>query len=427
MKRTSVLFQKVGNVGKYVPPSERAVKQHLNYEKTKNRNNRIGKFIQYTALGLVSGSILMYLWQPWNPYSKTVSSELRKGLWEERDGKDDYLIALKHYQNALQKAKSENMNQLSLNYTGIVLKIAEMYEKLKMDEKQSTTYLNLGNFIFENLIHGNIAKDDPERELLIDRDLIVITRWAMLTQQLKGKMWMDKIDTELKDRMGFIENHEMKDVLPWLINDNKLGSINEGELIEIWAQENNIKKGFKTSKEQWIDQNIQSNEGQEFLNCWNILRSYQDKKWPIWIQSYLKLRDYYAMFEMRRGNFVSGVQILQSNLLWLVIGDFDDAVNGSTQIVNLASAWFQLGQSENNQDFYDKAKIIYEKLLSVVGENDPILPITNFSLGVLYLEQNQRDLAEKHFNHAKIQAIKLNQIQIIDKIDDEYLKEFKSN
>lgn len=425
LKRTGVLFRKIENVGKYVPPSERAVKQHLDYEKTKKRNNRIGKFIQYTALGLVSGSILMYLWQPWNPYSKPVSQELRKGLWKERDGVDDFLMALKHYQNALDEAKAENMNQLSLNYTGIVLKIAEMYGKLKMTEQQSMTYFNLGNFIFENLIHGNIPKDDPERELLIDRDLIVITRWAMLNQQFKGKKWIDEINTELKDRIEFIEGHEMKDTLPWLISDDKLKGIDEIELIEIWANDNNMKKIFKSSKEKWIEKNITSKEGQEFLSCWNILRSYQDKKWPLWVQSYLKLRDFHAMLEMRKGNLTTCIQVLQSNLLWLVIGGFDDTVNGTTQIVNIASAWFQLGQLKNDNTCYDKSRMIYEKLLSVVDENDPILPMTNYSLGVLYLEQNKRDLAEKYFNRAKIQAIELHQLQIIDKIDNEYLRETK--
>lgn len=151
------MFEQAKSVSHYVPPSQRAIIEHREFAKRKRQSDILGKIVRYGALTLVGGSLLMYVWQPWNPYSKEVSKELRKGLWEERDSKEDYLQALQHYITAMQVAKDEEgMDQLSLQYTGIVLKVAEMYQNLKMTDKLITTYYNLSTFIFENLIHGNI-------------------------------------------------------------------------------------------------------------------------------------------------------------------------------------------------------------------------------------------------------------------------------
>lgn len=420
LKRTRILYQ-VNKPLKYIPPSERAVIEHEKLAKDSRRKNLVGKIVQYGVFTLVGGSILMYLWQPWNPYSKEVSKELRKGLWDERDGKDDHLMALKHYQNALKAAKREGMDQLSLEYTGIVLKIAEMYQNLKMNDNLIKTYFNLSTFIFENLLHNTISKENPERDLLIERDLTVITRWAMLLQDLKPENWMMDVNNELRDRIAYIENKELQEKLPWILNETK--QIDTIELIDVWSAS---RKEFLSNgaKSGWIESNVKSDEAKDFLNCWDIFRDFKSKKWPNWMESYLRLRDFYAMFLMRVGNFPLSIQILQSNLLWSIVSGLTDTVNEKTQISNLASAWFQLAQNSNKKEAnkaYKNSKQIYEKLISVVGPNDPILPITFYSLGVLSLQINDIKSAERNFSSARKLAVELDQIQIIDKIDDEVL------
>lgn len=422
-KRNRILYQLNK---KYISPSERATLKYQNYTKNQRRNNLIGKYVQYIFLSLVGGSVLGYMWQPWNPYSKEVSKKLRKGLWEEREGKDDHLTALKYYQEALKVAKDdENMNQLSLKYTGIVLKMAEMYENLKINDKVISTYFNLSTFIFENLIHGNISKNNIERDLLIDRDLIVITRWAELMQELKPKNWVVDVNNELQDRIAYIENTEIQYELPWTVDNhaNKNKKILTEELIDIWLEGRNSSFNIDLPiKSKWIEQNIESEDGKEFLKCWNILRSLKGKIWPEWIESYLRMRDFYAMFQMRLGNLGLCIQILQSNLLWSSIAGFQDTVNGTTQILNLASAWFQLGQLNNDFKSYQTSRIIYEKLIASLKENDPILPMSYYSLGVLFLQLNDKKMATENFSRAKDLAIEMNQLQIVDKIDDELLK-----
>lgn len=427
LKRSNNLYQQAKNVSRYVPPSQRAIMQHKEFAKSKRQSDILGKIVRYGALTLVGGSILMYLWQPWNPYSNEVSKELRKGLWEERDGKEDYLNALKYYIKAMKVAKEdERMNQLSLEYTGIVLKVAEMYQNLKMTDKLTATYFNLSTFIFENLIHGNILDDNPEKELLIDRDLIVITRWAMLMQKEKPKNWLSDVNNELRDRMAFIENDEILNDLPWIANNPKSKKINTNDLIEVWAEMKEDKFGINhTKKTEWIEENIKSEEGKQYLECWNIMRSFQDRKWPLWIESYLKLRDFYAMLQMNSGNITSCIQILQSNLLWSTIAGFDNSISGTTQIHNIASAWFQFGQLTNDRTAYTNSRTIYEKLISKVSKNDPILPISYYSLGVLALQLNDKELAAQNFFKAKTLAVDLDQLQIVDKIDDELIKKLK--
>lgn len=429
LKRTNKLYQQAKSVSRYVPPSQRAIIQHKEYAKSKRQSDVLGKIVRYGAFTLVSGSILMYLWQPWNPYSNEVSKELRKGLWEERDGNEDYLNALKYYLKAMKVAKeNEHMDQLSMQYTGIVLKVAEMYQNLKMTDNLTATYYNLSTFIFENLIHGTIKDDNPEKELLIDRDLIVITRWAMLMQKAKSKNWVSDVSNELRDRMAFIENNEMLNDLPWIATDPKSKKINTNDLIDIWAETKVDRFGINhTKKTEWIEENINSEEGKQYLECWDIMRSFRDRNWPVWIESYLKLRDFYAMLQMNRGNTTSCIQILQSNLLWSTVAGFDNSVNSTTQIHNLASAWFQLGQQTNDKTAYANSRAIYEKLISKVTTKDPILPISYYSLGVLALQLEDKKSATQNFSKARALAVDLDQLQIVDKIDDELLKNLKIN
>lgn len=402
---------------KYIPPSQKNAQEFQEAARKRRLNDRIAKYLQIGFVSFIGGSIVMYYWQPWNPYSTNVSRDLRKGLWEERDGKEDFLKALKHYQEALRTIKEEGVvDQLSLKYTGIVLKIAEMYEKLGDKQSVMQTYFNLGNFIFENLIRGKLL-ENQERDQLIDRDFIVMTRWAMLEKEMKPQGWKKSINEELSDRIGYTENYLIKEKLPWLIESNK-DKIDMTEVIDIWSKK---RQGNDVTNE-WINENISSKEGKEFLQCWDIFRSFKNKTWPSWIQTYLSLRDFYAMFLMETGETKKSIPLLESNLLWSVIAGFQDHARVPTQIVNIASAWFNLGQDTNDIKAYRRAKKIYERLIEVSAKDEPILPISYYSLGVLYLQLQDRKQAVEYFNKAKDLAVELNQIQILDKIDDELLR-----
>lgn len=404
---------------KYIPPSEKAIEDHLIYAKRKKTRERIGKYIQYTVGGLVGTSILMYLWQPWNPYSVEVSKDLRKGLWEERESHDDYLKALKHYQIALKTANQEGMDQLSLKYTGIILKVAEMYQNLGMHDRLIETYYKLSEFIFLNLIDGKRSIAEEDRELLIDRDLIVITRWAMLMEENKKRDWLPQVESELKDRMAYIENHEIPPKFPWLYSgkgtkDDKIPDLID--LITIWAN--------PQLKNKWIEDHVADDEGKEFLQCWDIMRSFSDKEWPKWIHSYLKLRQFYADLQMKQRKYPECIQILQSNILWSIVGNLDTPRGTGVQILNLASCWFDYGQFNDSKIALDRSKSIYLKLSNVLkGNPDQTtnLAMTYYSLGVQFQFEGKEKESLEYFEHAKELALELGTTQIIEKIDDNIL------
>lgn len=419
LRCTRVLKQQIKPT-KYVPPSQKAIDEHIKFEGKKKTREKIGKYIQYTVGGLVGTSLLMYLWQPWNPYSVEVSKDLRKGLYEERDTHQDYLKALKHYQIALKSANEEGMDQLSLKYTGIILKVAEMYQNLKMNDQLIETYYKLSEFIFLNLIENKRSIPEEDRELMIDRDLIVITRWAMLMEEQKKQNWLPQVETELKDRMAYIENHEIPPKFPWLYNEKK--SEQDGkipdliDLITIWAT--------PSLKNKWIEDYVPDNEGQEFLKCWDMMRSFNDKEWPKWIESYLKLRQFYSDLQMRQRNFPECIQILQSNILWSILGNLDTPKGTGTQILNLASCWFEYGQQNDLQVALDRSKSIYLKLSTALKghpEQTTNLAMTYYSLGVQYQTEGNEKESLKYFEQAKDLALELGITQIIEKIDDNIL------
>jgi hypothetical protein len=112
-----------------------------------------------------------------------VAAKLRKGLRAEREvsegkGKEkDYTLALQYYLEALQEADEIGMDSLSDEYTGLQIKIAEMYEKLGMDEEARLLYREIGTFYIQALASGNVAPSI--RPHLIQRDLRIALKTAM--------------------------------------------------------------------------------------------------------------------------------------------------------------------------------------------------------------------------------------------------------
>lgn len=92
-----------------------------------------------------------YMWWPKHTFPSLVAKILRKGLWAESDkGENDYELALKYYLEALDHCDEIGLDNLSDEYTGIQLKVAEMFERLnRIDEAQfiyneiSTLYLSV--------------------------------------------------------------------------------------------------------------------------------------------------------------------------------------------------------------------------------------------------------------------------------------------
>ena len=97
----------------------------------------------YTLSGITAVSVgLWWLYWPHHTFPTSVAKILRQALWQESDKMEhDYQAALKFYLEAINECDRLSLDPISDEYTGIQLKIAEMYEKLGMFEEAHTLSL----------------------------------------------------------------------------------------------------------------------------------------------------------------------------------------------------------------------------------------------------------------------------------------------
>lgn len=106
-------------------------------------------------------------------YPDSVANILRKGLMAEINGagfrKSDLKLALKYYLEALQEADRIRMWPLSDEYTGIQLRIADVYERMGLNQEALLMYMELANVYLTALATKQIPEDQQAE--IIQRDL----------------------------------------------------------------------------------------------------------------------------------------------------------------------------------------------------------------------------------------------------------------
>ncbi|CDR40798.1 CYFA0S05e04610g1_1 [Cyberlindnera fabianii] len=134
------------------------------------------------GLGVVSGGLWYFYW-PHHTFSTEVAKILRKGLWAESErGGYDYTKALEYYIEALEQAQNQGLEPLCDEYTGIQLKIAEMYEKLSMNQDALMLYSEISAAYLDALTKpGNVP--EKLRPHLIQKDLRVVIKSVELNSQ----------------------------------------------------------------------------------------------------------------------------------------------------------------------------------------------------------------------------------------------------
>ncbi|CCK68282.1 Rci50p KNAG_0A06210 [Huiozyma naganishii CBS 8797] len=130
-------------------------------------------YAQLAALSLVGYSLWWYYY-PHNPFPKSVAKLLRNGLWQERKFQD-YETGLRFFIDALEECKRLEMDPLSDGYTGIEIKIAEMYEKLNLKQRANTVYFDILKRI-DTALKQNTVESEQKRGELIKRDLSCIVK-----------------------------------------------------------------------------------------------------------------------------------------------------------------------------------------------------------------------------------------------------------
>lgn len=149
-----------------------------------NQGRRNWSKIILTTLGGISliGFSAWWVYWPHHTFPKSVAKILRKALWAESEkGEKDYSGALKHYLKALEEADKLNLDPLSDEYTGIQLKVGEMYERLNMNQDALMVYSEIASGYLDALTTPDripLAR----RPHIIQKDLRVIVKMVELNK-----------------------------------------------------------------------------------------------------------------------------------------------------------------------------------------------------------------------------------------------------
>ncbi|CAN3372431.1 hypothetical protein DIURU_002492 [Diutina rugosa] len=151
---------------------------------------RSHKFLKTViGLGVVLALGYYFLW-PHHTFPPEVATILRKGLWAESEkGENDYQLALKYYLEALAKCDELGMDKLSDEYTGIQLKIGEMFERLNMMEDAAFIYNEIATLYLNVLTankdsaEGKRIKSRAHRRHLIQKELRMAIKLAEMNSE----------------------------------------------------------------------------------------------------------------------------------------------------------------------------------------------------------------------------------------------------
>ena len=107
------------------------------------------------------------MWWPKHTFPSSIAKFLRKGLWAESDrGEFDYQLALKYYLQALEHANEIGLDPLSDEYTGIQLKIGEMFERLNMLTDAAYIYNEIATLYLTVLTAPRDSQRDKELKIV---------------------------------------------------------------------------------------------------------------------------------------------------------------------------------------------------------------------------------------------------------------------
>lgn len=169
----------IGNriIGRY----GRGYSQYNYYQQYKPPTSKFKKFT-YVVVGMTAftGAAYYLLW-PRHTFPSLVAQLLRKGLWAESDkGEMDFQLALKYYVEALEECNTLKVDKLSDEYTGIQLKVGEMFERLNMVEDATMIYNEIATLYLSVLTDRGSIMNQVLRRHLIQKDLRIALKLAQL-------------------------------------------------------------------------------------------------------------------------------------------------------------------------------------------------------------------------------------------------------
>lgn len=269
------------------------------------------KTLAIIGLTTITGYGIYWYFYPHNNYPRSVSKPLRNALWQERKF-GDFETSIRFYMDALEECKKLRMNKLSNEYTGIEIKMAEMYEKLNNLSKANEIYLTILNRIYTTLTTDSNSEHDNDntieqsmRDDLIKKDLSLVNK-LISNQNLQNSKSMAIYNQQL----DIIEAHLN-------LAENEIYKRNP-DLQKIMKNNGDpsllVKSNVLPSKGNYNERDLQMSINQTRLKQFSqILSTFKEE--------YFVIRDLYTEIFLNKGNINQAVDSKLVTIGWMVLAN----------------------------------------------------------------------------------------------------------
>ena len=269
------------------------------------RRSRFQKCVlSMTMISFITFNIWWVYW-PHHTFPKPVAKILRKGLHSEikKEGAD-FQKSLQYYLKALEECRVQEMDSLSDEYTGIEIKIGEMYEKLHLYNDAVTLYEDMLKRFYNEISKPN-DRSQKSRSLLLKRDLQILIRFIEINKDSETNITLLIMHLLLAQR-EFLENSpELKEVFV------------KSELLDSQQFDWKIFKGLPfigKSKDDY-QKHLNFKSKQDFK-----IKEAQSERY-VFLKELLTARELYTRYCLTKNNITGALNSKITTLEWMLLTD----------------------------------------------------------------------------------------------------------
>lgn len=385
IKNNNILFSSVNIPKRYPRCMYFSFVSRRMYSSASEQTKYISKrTLTIVGLTTITGYGIYWYFYPHNNYPRSVSKPLRNALWQERKFKD-FETSIRFYMDALEECKRLEMNKLSNEYTGVEIKMAEMYEKLNNLSKANEIYLIILNRIYNTLSadsnagqHNDNTIEQSIRENLIKKDLSILNK-IISNQNLQNiksnaiyNQQLDVIETHLKLAENEVcrKNPDLQKIMQ---NDGDPSLLVKG----------NIFSNKSNESERDLQISINQSRLKQFSH---VLSTFKEE--------YFVIRDLYTETFLKKGNINQTVESKLVTIGWMVLTNMSQEQILLSQ-ANLGSLLYMKAENIEAHILHMKEKCPEKTQLISEMERNRLFTInmaTRYYENVIYNAKSGKDI-----------------------------------
>ncbi|KAG5365740.1 Protein MRG3-like protein [Yarrowia sp. B02] len=365
------------------------------------------------ALAVISGGSAWYLLFS-NNFSPEVAALLRKALKAESDsfGGQNLQDAVRYYIEALMMAEEQGMSPISDEYTGIQLKLAEMYEMLNYPDAATDVYMEICMAYFDAFQKNQVPVD--RRPDIVQRGL----RVALKLAHAGGKEGMDKARRALELQIQMAQEEVGRrlppgaEALRQLMNEPHTKTGWPPRLMNASAQANQLRRSGEL--EAWMPFRDELIAARDLLTTFNLGADMPDQA----------IREKQVTYQMMlaSGCGVGELLLAQANLgsmLYLMAEKMEalvaaaDKSGGTIKFSNGVDVPRNLLQPGNSM-VLTRAEVTYKRVLDGIQKLEPEVRRTKeveeaqalctYGVGVINIKKGEYEQAKDYLREARTRA-----------------------